>query len=164
MFEIDKPKEEAGVPFTARFARSKDLRAWVVTSPECQYSKERYTAPHALRWLDGWFYNFYLEAHQGYEMRVVRSRDLITWFSSPLNPVLRHSGEDKLIRERSLSTAQRARIENAVNLNNSDIDFCDWRGKTFITYSWGNQQGVEHLAEAEFDGAVEEFLRTWFPE
>ena len=34
------------------------------------------TCDLCLRWLDGWFYDFYLEAHDGYELRVVRSRDL----------------------------------------------------------------------------------------
>jgi hypothetical protein len=163
MFEIDKPREEAGVPFTARFAKSPDLRSWALTPPECNYSKDRYTAPHALRWLDGWFYNFYLEAHQGYEMRVVRSRDLVNWEASPLNPVLRHTPEDKRIANPKLNDAQRARVAYAVNLNNSDIDFCEWQGRLVITYSWGNQQGVEQLAEATYDGTLSQFLKGWFP-
>jgi hypothetical protein len=33
-----------------------------------------------------------------------------------------------------------------------------------INYSWGNQQGVEHLAEAVYEGAQEQFLRGWFPQ
>jgi pimeloyl-ACP methyl ester carboxylesterase len=163
MFEIDRPVEEAGVAFTARFARSKDFRAWTLTPPECNYAKDRYTAPHCLRWLDGWFYDFYLEAHDGYEMRVVRSRDLIQWQASPLNPVLRASPEDKLIANAKLNGDQRARIANAVNLNNSDIDFCEWQGRLVLNYSWGNQQGVEHLSEAAYDGTEAQFLRGWFP-
>jgi hypothetical protein len=163
MFEIDKPAGEAGVPFTARFAKSRDLREWEITPGECNYAKDRYTAPHCLRWLDGWFYDFYLEAHDGYQMRVVRSRDLIHWQSSPLNPVLRASPEDKVIANPNLTDAQRARVAYAVNLNNSDIDFCEWRGHLVINYSWGNQQGVEHLAEAAYDGTQEQFLRGWFP-
>src|ERR1043166_880567 len=86
-FEIDKPREEAGVPFTIRFARAKDLSTWEVTPPECNFTKERYSAAPCLRWHDGYFYLFYLEAYQGYETRVVRSRDLIQWQASPLNPV-----------------------------------------------------------------------------
>ncbi|MCX6623709.1 MAG: hypothetical protein NTY38_22095, partial [Acidobacteria bacterium] len=35
MFEIGKPKEQAGVPFTARFAKSADLKKWTLTPPEC---------------------------------------------------------------------------------------------------------------------------------
>ena len=163
MFEIDKPVEEAGVAFTARFAKSKDFHTWTLTSPECNYAKDRYTAPHCLRWLDGWFYDFYLEAHEGYEMRVVRSRDLVEWQASPLNPVLRASPQDKLIANAKLNGDQRTRIANAVNLNNSDIDFCEWQGRLVINYSWGNQQGVEHLAEALYDGTEDQFLRGWFP-
>jgi alpha-L-fucosidase len=162
MFEIDKPAEEAGAPFTARFARSTNLRQWKLTPPECNYSKDRYTAPHALRWHKGWFYNFYLEANDGYEMRVVRSRDLIAWESSRLNPVLRHSAEDKLIANPTLSDAQRTRIANALNLNNSDIDFCESDGRVVINYSWGNQQGIEHLSAAIYDGSLERFLIGWF--
>jgi hypothetical protein len=163
MFEIDGPAEEAGAAFTARFATSPDLRTWKLTPPECNYARDRYTAPHCLRWLDGWFYNFYLEAHDGWEMRVVRSRDLVRWDSSPLNPVLRASGEDRIIANDRLTAAQRERIAGAVNRNNSDIDFCDWRGRLTITYSWGNQHGTEHLAEAVYDGTLEAFLRGWFP-
>jgi dienelactone hydrolase len=164
MFEIDKPVEEAGRAFTARFAKSPDLRTWKLTPPECNYAKDRYTAPHCLRWLDGWFYNFYLEAHDGYEMRLVRSRDLIKWEPSPLNPILRASAEDKLIANPKINGDQRGRIANAVNLNNSDIDFCQWQGRLVINYSWGNQQGVEHLAEALYDGTESQFLKGWFPQ
>lgn len=164
MFEIDRPPEEAGAAFTARFLKSPDLRTWELTPPECNYARDRYTAPHALRWLDGWFYDFYLEAHRGYQMRVVRSRDLRQWEPSPLNPVLRASPEDKQIANPRLTAAQRQRIADAANLNNSDIDFCAWQGRLVINYSWGDQQGVEHLAEAVYDGTVEQFLRGWFPE
>jgi hypothetical protein len=164
MFEIDRPAEEAGVPFTARFAKSRDFRHWTITPPECNYAKDRYTAPHCLRWLDGWFYDFYLEAHNGYELRLVRSRDLVHWEPSPLNPVLRASPEDRLIASIKLNPEQRARIANAVNLNNSDLDFCEWQGRLVLNYSWGNQQGVEHLAEAVYDGTEAQFLRGWFPE
>jgi lysophospholipase L1-like esterase len=164
MFEIDKPADEAGVPFTARFAKSKDLRTWTMTPPDCNYAKDRYTAPHSLRWLDGWFYNFYLEAHNGYEMRVVRSRDLIQWHPSSFNPVLKASPEDRRIANPKMPDVHRTRIANAINLNNSDIDFCELNGQLRITYSWGNQQGIEHLAEAIYDGSEPEFLRAWFPE
>ena len=92
------------------------------------------------------------------------SRDLIHWDPSPLNPVLRASPTDKLIANPNLTDPQRARIALAVNLNNSDIDFCEWQGRLVINYSWGNQQGVEHLAEAMYDGTLEQFLHGWFPE
>lgn len=164
MFEVGKPKEVAGVRFTARFAVSSDLIQWELTPPECTYSLERYTAPHALRHLDGWYYNFYLEAHPGpsWDQRVVRSRDLVTWEPSPHNPVLVAGPEDKTIANPALNETQRERIAAAVNRNNSDIDFCEFRGKTIINYSWGNQGGTEFLAEAVFDASEADFLRGWF--
>ena len=164
MFEVGRPPEIAGVRFTARFATSRDMKHWTLTSPECTYSKDRYTAPHCLRYFKGFYYNFYLEAvHGEYDQRVVRSRNLVDWASSPLNPVLRASDEDKQIANPGLTADERQRIQAATNINNSDIDFCEHEGQLVINYSWGDQQGVEHLAEARFDGTLAEFLTGWFP-
>ncbi len=134
------------------------------TADECTYAKDRYTAPHCLRYANGWYYNFYLEAHEGYEQRVVRSRDLIHWEASPLNPVLRASDDDRRIANDALSAADRQRIAVGENLNNSDIDFCQWQGQLWLTYAWGNQRGVEFLAAARYDGTEIEFLEGWFPD
>jgi hypothetical protein len=165
MFEIGQPKEQAGVPFTARFATSVDLRHWTVTPPECVYTKDRYSAPHCLRYLDGDYYDFYLEARPGrhYEMYVVRSKDLVHWEPSPLNPVLRESPEDRKLHNPNFTPAERERIATAVNCNNSDLDFCEYQGRVVLYYSWGNQLGIEHLAEAVYDATQAQFLRGWFP-
>lgn len=164
MFEVGKPADIAGVPFTARFAVSDDLRTWELTAPECTYEKGRYTAPHCLRYLEGYYYNFYLEANPGpwYDQRLVRSRDLIEWEPSPLNPVLAASDDDRVPVSDALTEDELARIAGAVNINNSDIDFCEFQGKVIINYSWGNQLGVEHLAEAVFEGSLREFLMGWY--
>jgi len=163
MYELGKPQEEVGQRFTARFATSQDMRHWQVTSPECCYAKDRYTAPHCLRYLDGYFYNFYLEAYEGYETRVVRSKDLIHWQPSPLNPVLRASEKDKNIANPNLPTELQQKIAAAENINNSDIDFCEYNGRLIINYSWGDQHGTEFLAEAVYEGSLKQFLRGWFP-
>lgn len=162
MFEIHLPKEQAGTAFTARFAFSDDLRHWRLTPPECNYALDRYTAPHCLRWLDGWFYDFYLEAFEGYETRVVRSRDLVHWVPSPRNPVLKASPEDKQILNPVITAAERERIAKAEDINNSDIDFCEYEGRLIVSYSWGNQQGNEFLAEGVYDGTLAAFLTGWF--
>lgn len=165
MFEIGGPPEECGVRFTARFAISSDLREWEVTPPQCNYAKDRYTAPHCLRWLDGWFYDFYLEELPGwnFEQRVVRSQDLIHWQQSPY-AVLQVSADDKVIADPTLTAQELGRIEAAKNCNNSDIDFCEFQGKLIMNYSWGDQVGTEFLAEALYDGTQEQFLRSWFPQ
>ena len=51
----------------------------------------------------------------------------------------------------------------ARNTNNLDLDFCEYQGRLIINYSWGNQHGVEYLAEAVYEGTQEQFLRGWFP-
>lgn len=164
MFEVGKPEEVAGVRFTARFARSKDLRTWTLTPPECTYSKDRYTAPHCLRYRGGYYYNFYLESMRGgYAQSVVRSRDLVNWERTPAHPFLMWGDEDKRIANPKLSAEQRAEIASAENRNNSDFDYCEFEGKLIINYSWGNQRGLEFLAEARFDGTEAEFLAALFP-
>jgi hypothetical protein len=166
MFEVGKPPDVAGVPYTARFATSPDLRQWELTPPQCTYSKDRYTAPHCLRYLDGWYYNFYLEMigqGDGYEQYVVRSHDLVQWEPSPYNPVLRADDDDRRIANPNLTEAQRQRIATAIDINNSDIDLCEYRGRVIINYSWGSQRGVEHLAEAVYDGTLGQFLEGWYP-
>ena len=163
-FEIGEPPEETGVPFTIRFAVSDDLLSWRLTPSECVFSKDRYTACPALRFLDGFYYMIYLEALPGptYSSYLVRSRDLVHWESSPLNPVLQFSPEDKRIANPKLTEEQRAHIESAADINNSDVDLCEFQGKVILNYSWGNQQGTEFLAEAVHDGTLAGFLKGFF--
>jgi hypothetical protein len=151
--------------FPARFLESKDLAAWTLMPKECRHELGRYNAAHCLRWHGGWFYLFYLEAGRprGYEQYVTRSHDLIHWESSPLNPVLAASAQDKLIANPQLTEEQRERIAKAADMNNSDIDFCELNRSLIINYSWGNQQGVEFLAEASYAGTTAQFLTGWFP-
>jgi hypothetical protein len=163
--EVGGPKEVVGVPFTIFFAESKDLLAWKLLPRECVYSKAKYTACPALRYLDGQFYMTYLEARPGpaYETHIVRSKDLQHWESSRLNPVLAFSDEDKAIANPQLTADQREAIARAKDINNSDMDLCECKGETVIYYSWGNQQGTEFLAEAVYEGTLASFLRSFFP-
>jgi len=52
----------------------------------------------------------------------------------------------------------------AEDCNNSDIDFCEFKGKLIINNSWGNQRGKEFLAEAVYQGTLKQFLKGWFPQ
>ncbi len=157
--EVTKP---GGFP--ARFIESKDLLNWTLM-PDCKHELGRYNAAHCLRWHKGWFYLFYLEAGKpnGYEQYITRSRDLIQWETSPLNPVLAASPGDKKIANPRLTPEQRDHIAKAADVNNSDIDFCEFHGRLIINYSWGNQNGVEFIAEAEYAGTTAQFLEGWFP-
>lgn len=166
-FEVGKPPEVVGKGFTNYFAESQDLLHWTLLPEECVFAKDRYTACPVLRFLpDGYYYMIYLEARPGptYESHIVRSKDLVRWESSPLNPVLQHSPEDQRIANPHLPPDQQKRVAEAVNLNNSDVDLCEFEGKVILYYSWGNQQGIEHLAEAQYEGTLEGFLKGFFPE
>ena len=62
----------------------------------------------------------------------------------------------------AITEDEKERIFNAFDCNNSDVDFCDYNGKTAIMYSWGNQYGTEFLAMAEYDGTLKELLESHF--
>jgi len=164
--ELGEPPEEVGVGFTIRFVESSDLLNWHLTSSECVYSKDRYTACPALRFLGGNYYMIYLEARPGptYEPHIVTSEDLIHWRSSIFNPIMHFSADDKKIANSKLTPEQREHIARAVNINNSDVDLCEFKGETVIYYSWGNQRGTEFLAEAFYEGTLEDFLTGFFAE
>lgn len=164
--EIDRPPDEAGMPFTIRFAESKDLVHWLLTPRDCVFSKDRYTACPTIRYLeDGQFYVVYLEQEPGprYRTYVARSRDLVHWEVAKNAPILSPSDDDRKLAPRAKFTeTEKHRIATAVDINNSDVDFCEFQGRVLITYSWGNQQGIEHLALASYSGTVAQFLREPF--
>lgn len=149
-----------------RFAEPKDARNWTLLPEPALYTKERYSACPALEFLDGYFYMIYLEARPGphYVPYIVRSKDLARWQSSPLNPVMTSGDADRHLAKPALPKKLQERIQSAVNINNSDVDLCEFGGKTSIYYSWGNQRGVQHLAEAVYDRTLADFLRGFFPE
>lgn len=166
--EVGRATVEVGAPFTLFFARSDDLKTWeLLPTKDHVFTRDRYSACPSIRYLsDDQYYMVYLETLPGpvYQTHIVRSPDLVYWESSPLNPVLEFSREDKLIANPRLTEAQRAHIAGAENRNNSDMDLCEFQGQTIITYAWGNQQGTEFLAEAVYDGPLEGFLRGFFPD
>ena len=169
--EMNGPPDEVGVYFTQRFAVSDDLLTWRLLPEEYVYTKEAYTACAALRYVDGYYYMLF-----GYreflkkppfelqDTRIVRSRDLADWESSPLNPVLSYSAEDKIIASADLTAEQRAYIAATKFKKTSDLDLCEFEGKTIIYYSWGGNAGRQSLARAEYDGTLKAFLTGFFPE
>ena len=72
--------------------------------------------------------------------------------------------EDKQIANPFLTVEEQKQINDAFDINNSDLELCEFNGRTIIYYSWGNQQGMEFLAEASYEGSLKSFLQGWFPE
>ena len=167
LIEISDPAEECGVPFTFRFLQSHDLTHWTMMPEDCVFQKDRYAGSPALYTFEGdpYYYVGYLEAYpnERYANSIARSTDLKTWEYSPINPVLMYDdAEDKKIGSPFLTPADRKRIDAALNVNNSDMELCEYLGRTIIYYSWGDQKGTEFLAEACYEGDMHTFLRSFF--
>lgn len=167
LIEISEPVEECGVPFTFRFLQSTDLVNWTLLPSDCVFQKDRYAGGPSIYAFDGdpYYYVGYLEAYPEWRFAnsIARSKDLKNWEYSPINPVLMYDeSEDKKIGSPFLSPADRARIDAALDINNSDMELCEYLGRTIIYYSWGDQKGTEFLAEACYEGGMHEFLKAYF--
>jgi hypothetical protein len=111
--------------------------------PDAIFGKDRYTACPAVRFCNGWFYLLYLESKPPkYETYLARSRDLVRWELSSRNPVLTPgSGED---------------------INTSDADLAEFRGKTVIYYAIGDQKTWSNVKHAVYPGTMREFFESYF--
>ncbi len=167
LVEIKQPVEEAGTnSFTFRFLQSKDLINWELTPRECVFNKDRYCGSPALYTVEGdpHYYVGYLEEYPEHRFAdsLARSKDLINWEYSLVNPVLMYDEEDRKIGSPFLTPEDRERIDQALNMNNSDMELCEYLGRTIIYYSWGDQWGHEYLAEACYEGTMKDFLQGFF--
>ncbi|MBQ8813144.1 MAG: hypothetical protein IJZ85_01420 [Lachnospiraceae bacterium] len=166
--ELGGDAEVVGEPFTIVFAKSQDLLNWeLMEMGEHVYSRERYTACPVLRYCPGddRYYMIYLEGlpcHR-WQPYIVRTTDFSAFELGLKNPIMFSDDDDKIVQCPEKFTAEQlAYIKGAIDCNNSDVDICEFNGKTVILYSWGNQLGKEFLAEAEYDGPMEEFLHSFF--
>ncbi len=168
LIEISAPLEECGPHYyTFRFLQSDDMTHWTLMPQECVFQKDRYAGSPGLYTLDDdpYYYVTYLEEYPMccYANCIARSKDFINWEYSLLNPVLMYDEyEDKKIASPFLTEADRALIDAALDINNSDLEICEFLGRTIIYYSWGDQLGHEFLAEACYEGTVKEFLQGFF--
>ena len=164
--EIGGKNPAVGKSFTVVFARSKDLKNWeMLDMMKYSYSRERYTACPVVRFVDGKFYMIVLESlplHR-WAPYIYRTDDLEHFEPGLKNPFMIFDDADKLTDPAvSFTPKELSEIKNAVDCNNSDVDLCEFGGKTHVLYSWGNQLGREYLARAEYDGSMEEFLKSFF--
>ena len=164
--ELGGKNPAVGYGFTCVFAESTDLIHWTLLDMmEHSYSRDRYTACPCIRYTEGYYYMIYLESApcRRYIPYIVRTRDFKEFELGLTNPVMWPDDDDKKIICPERFTAEELDyIEHAVDCNNSDFDLCYFGGKTHIVYSWDNQFGKEFLALAEYDGTVEEFLKSFF--
>ena len=137
------------VAFCFKFARSQDLDSWdkvpglIFTGVNNEYS-----ACPVLRYFSPYYYVIYLHAavpgHNGWVPFMARSTDLIDWDLSPFNPIMEaRAGE---------------------GINNSDIDLFEYEGRTYIYYATGDQATWGTVRIAMYDGPMQTFYESHFPE
>ncbi len=143
--------------FTFKYLRSTDMVNWEPI-PNALYGTDKYVGGPALYFEGGWYYTLYLESlgEGRYETRITRSKDLVNWQDAPAGrPFLPHDPN---------------RQPDPVNhpevweLNASDPDLCEYKGKTIVYFNGGNQLGVGDFQWAEFDGSPRELFECFFQE
>jgi hypothetical protein len=154
-----------GHPFTEFFLRSDDLLNWEWLPDDHCYTPERYIACPALRYSEGYYYMICLEELPlaRYAPYIYRTRDFFTWEIGLHNPVLMFSREDRRPKEgRHFTAAELERITTYMNINDCDVDLCEFEGKTHIFYLTGDQLSYGCMCEAVYDGPIGEFFRAFF--
>lgn len=161
-FELGAPLNIVGKPFTMFFARSTDLQNWELLH-DAVFGYDIYTGGPMLRYFAGWYYFFYLDGsyEKNFLQSVARSKDLKNWDFTPYHPVLDYHDNDRKIRG-NFTPDEIEQINSAVDVNNSDMDMCEWKNKLYIVYSWGDQRGNEFLAEAEANCTEQELCESFF--
>ncbi len=164
--EADCPAEAVGIPFTAFFATSPDLIRWTMMSADRGFPKNRYLGGPWLRYSGGYYYLIAVTELPcaRYTNYFYRTKDFDVWEVGLYNPILMPDEEDRKISPYAygLKPDLLSQIRTGFISSNSDVDMCDWEGKTLITYNAGNQRGFYYLAEAEYEGSVDEFLAANF--
>jgi alpha-L-fucosidase len=156
-----------GHPFTEFFATSKDLMSWEMKQLDCCYTRERYNACPALRYADGYYYMICLEALPAvrYLPYIYRTENFIDWEVGFHNPMLYWSEEDRIINPGAgvvFTDSQIDSIQKKIIINVSDVDLCEYKGQTHIYYAIGDQMLWGSLAEAVYDGPLDEYLQAHF--
>ena len=158
-----------GEYYTEFFASSPDLAVWETLPFDTAYTTERYCACPALRYADGFYYMICLESLplSRYAPYIYRTRDFSSWEIGLYNPILMPSEEDRRVKPgvqipAALALANRTHVD----VNNSDVDLCEYGGKTYVVYCAGHQslaQGMNGLVcEAVYDGTMRAFLQAYF--
>jgi len=143
-YESDKP-----VQFCFKFARSKDLANWEkIPGLVFTGEKNEYSACPVIRYFQPFYYVIYLHAavagHNGWISFMARSKNLIDWELSPFNPILEAGAGE--------------------GINNSDVDLIEYEGRTYLFYATGDQATWGTIRVAMYDGPMQQFYSSYFPE
>jgi hypothetical protein len=168
LMEASHPKEQVGdYPFTFFFATSPDLINWSFMDYDLGFSKDRYMGGPWMKYSEGWYYVISVTELpcKHYTNYIYRTKDFIDWYVGYYNPILMPDGDDRKISPHAVDIDDNLYekiTKTGFIINNSDIDMCDYNGKVYINYLCGNQLGFYYMAEAEYDGTVADFLKSYF--
>lgn len=154
-----------GHPFTEFFLKSDDLYHWEWMPDNLAYGKDRYLACPAIRWSEGYYYLICLEElpHRRFAPYISRTTDFTTWEIGYHNPVLMYSIEDHFPKPGVKFSEDRIKhFRNYLNINDCDVDLCEFEGKTYLFYMTGDQLGQGCTCEAVYDGPINEFFKAFF--
>ncbi len=120
------------------------------------YGTEKYVGGPAIYYYDNTYYVLYLASNEGkgHITRITRSNDLFKWEDAP---------EERpfLVYDPTYETDP-DNYPGVMENNASDVEICEWQGKTIIYFNGGNQAGCADLKEAIFDGSPSDLLKTFF--
>lgn len=166
--EVSKPVEVAGPhPFTFIFIRTKNLvDLEFMDFKTTAYPMNRYSGGSKLNYFNKWYYFSTLVELPGfvYCFYITRTQDFENWYFGKYNPFLCVTNEDMKVAENAadITDEMRKEIPTGYYSSASDADYCEYNGKTIIDYAVGNQLGFHFIAEAEYDGTLQEMLENFF--
>lgn len=141
--------------FTFKYCRSEDLMNWQLI-PDAVFGREKYAGGPALYHEGAWYYTLYLhDLGNGWETRIVRSRDLVHWEEAP-------TGRPFVTYDTSHHPALWP--DDVQEVNASDAELCYWQGKTIVYFTGCDQKYAGDLQTAEFEGTPRELLEHYFEE
>lgn len=145
--------------FTFKFYESPDLRSFTQI-PDAYYGVDKYVGGPAMYFSGGYYYVLYLNSEgkyrdmNSYRTRITRSRDLITWEDAPQNRPFVDFDPSHMLNEEERP--------GVFEVNASDVELCEWQGKTVAYFAGGNQRGYADVQLAEYDGTMKDLFEAFF--
>ncbi|MFI4912310.1 MAG: hypothetical protein ACIAQZ_11645 [Sedimentisphaeraceae bacterium JB056] len=140
--------------FTFRFLESENLTDWSPIDGAI-YGDDKYVGGPAIYTVNDFYYVCYLdEAPEGWITRIARSKDLKNWQDAPKDkPVLMYNKEND---------CHRLRGEGIKENNVSDLELCEFNGKTLLYFTGGDQLVCGDLQYARYPGSMQELFESFF--
>lgn len=146
--------------YTFKFYESRDLLKWSQI-PDAYYGVDKYVGGPALYFVGGYYYVTYVNSegpnkngNHCYCTRIARSKDLLTWEDAPK--------DRKFVDYNPNYQTNPENYPGVFEINASDVELCEWKGKTIAYFVGGNQLGCADMQWAEFEGKLQNLFEAFF--